>query len=216
MALRANADDIAEGQRAYGRYHRIMRHLACQYDFHLSKVVAVFVSLSPNTDYISNLRSTVSVLAGVRRGLPPERIQVSTYRHCLWRAYEYVTGAADFLECTKGPKVRAFYHNVLDPHDQRFVTVDGHMVCIWRGQDLTMREALVRGTEFEDITQATKALAFRWHMVPCQMQAVLWHTRKRLAGVKYEPQQNLWPVDDPNMLVGYPDRVPEPQHVAIG
>jgi hypothetical protein len=214
MLAQATAVDVAEGVAAYARYNHIMRTIAGRYGMALDRTVAVFVSLSPNSDYIGNLRSTVSVLAGVLQGWTVDQVQVSTYRHCLHRAWAYAHGQASFLDRTKGPKVRAFYHNVLDPTDDRHVTIDGHMTAIWRGRDLTMREALVYSRkEYNEISYAIKRLAFAYYMVPCEMQAVLWHTRKRLKQIKYTAQQNIWPHDEPDMLEPYPERRVGPEHI---
>lgn len=215
MLGRANAHDRAEGLAAYARYHHVMSVLADRYSVPLDRVVAAFVSLSPNSDYIGNLRSTVSVLRGVAYGLDIEQVQVSTYRHCLARAWAYAHGQARFLDQTKGPKITAFYHNVLDPTDKCYVTVDGHMVAIWRNQDLTMREAIPSAKEYRAIANQVKTMAEEHNMVPCDLQAVLWHTRKRLLNIKHTDQKNLWPHDEPNMLEPYPERAigrlgPEP------
>lgn len=213
MLTQANADDRAEGMRAYARYHQVMCHLARKYSVALDRTVAVFVSLSPNSDYIGNLRSTVSVLAGVYHGVSVDQVQVSTYRHCLMRAWAYANGEASFLERTKGPKVRAFYHNVLDPSDLRHVTIDGHMTAIWRGQNLTMRQALVYSRkEYEIISNVCKRIAFENYLVPCELQAILWHARKRIERIKFEAQPNLWPLDDPSMLEPYRART-GPEHI---
>lgn len=206
MLGRANAHDRAEGLAAYARYHHVMCELSRRYSVPLDRVVAAFVSLSPNSDYIGNLRSTVSVLAGVFHGVPMEQVQVSTYRHCLARAWAYARGEARFLDQTKGPKITAFYHNVLDPTDKRYVTVDGHMVCIWRNVDAPMKEAIPSAKEYKAIANQTKAMAEEHNMVPCDLQAILWHTRKRLLNIKHTDQKNLWPHDEPNMLEPYPAR----------
>lgn len=210
----ATFDDRSEGIAAYARYHSIMCQLSRRYSMPLERTVAVFVSLSPNSDYIGNLRSTVSVLAAIWHGVPIERVQVSTYRHCLQRAWAYGQGWQSFLDRTKGPKVRAFYSNVLDPRDYRHVTIDGHMTAIWRGRDLTMRQALVYSRkEYDEISNAIKRLAFRYALIPCEMQAVLWYARKRLKGIKYEAQHNLWPLDEPDMLEPYRERPVGPERV---
>jgi hypothetical protein len=207
MWAMANVIDRGEGMAAYARYNHVMRTIATRYAIPLDRTVAAFVSLSPNSDYIGNLRSTVSVLAGVANGWDVEQVQVSTYRHCLHRAWAYVHGQASFLDCTKGPKVRAFYHNVLDPLDYRHVTIDGHMTAIWRGKDLTMREALVYSRkEYDEIANTIKRMAFAMALVPCELQAILWHARKRIKGIKYSPQINIWPHDEPAMLLPYPER----------
>lgn len=216
MYGRANAYDKAEGLAAYARYHHVLRELSLSYGVSLERVAAVFASLSPNSDYIGNLRSTVSVLHGAVSGHTIERIQVATYRHCLERAWQYLHGTADFLETTKGPKIRAFYHNILDPTERDHVTVDGHMVAIWSNKNLKMKDALpyLRGGGYERISKQVKAMALDHGIVPCQMQAILWHTRKRLLNIKHTDQQNLWPHDEPNMLEPYPERLVGPQRAA--
>ena len=124
--------------------------------------------------------------------VPCELINVSTYKHCRDRAYAYATGQRVFLKETKGPKIMNFYRNLLDPDDSRFVTIDGHMVAAWRGEELTMKEALVSASGYRTIAGDVKRLAFENYMLPNQLQAVLWFTRKRLFNVKYDPQGSLF------------------------
>jgi hypothetical protein len=176
--------DAVEGIVAYERYHVVMHDLAMLYGFRLSAVVAVFCALSPNNDYDNNLRSCVSVLRGMREGWSVDDVEVSTYRHCLLRAWQYANGT-DFLDAAKGLKIRNFYMNVLYPDDNRYVTIDGHMVAIWRGQNLTMKEAICKGQrEYNAIADAVKGMAFTYFMLPNQLQAVLWFVRKRVLNVK--------------------------------
>jgi hypothetical protein len=192
MFDRATPIDLDEGVLAYERYHIVMRRIAEYYTFPLERVVACFVSLSPNSDYAGNLRSTVSVLDGIRKGIAPELVTVSTYGHCKRRAHAYAIGAASFLNETKGPKIRNFYMNILQPKSWKYVTVDGHMSAIWQGKKLTMREALIPARTYKLIHADIAALAFKYYMLPNQMQAVLWFTRKRVENVVYDPQLKLF------------------------
>jgi hypothetical protein len=191
MLRLADSIDMEEGLLAYQRYHEVMAQLARRFSIELEKVIAVFVSTSPNNDYHNNLRSTISILAGVMHGVPEERITISTYKHCRKRAYQYATGERVFLKETKGPKVLNFYHNILDPSDNNYVTIDGHMSAIWQGKKLTMKEALVTKKEYHEIAHAVKKLAFSEFMLPNQLQAVLWFTRKRVCNIKSENQFDL-------------------------
>lgn len=192
MFKQADAIDMAEGLLAYQRYHDLMVQMSQKYSIELEKVIAVFVSLSPNNDYVGNLRSAVSVLAGIYHGIPEEKITISTYKHCRKRAFQYGIGERDFLKETKGPKITNFYHNLLNPLDNRYVTIDGHMSAIWQDKNLTMKEAIVRTKkEYNEIASAVKKLAFNEMMLPNQYQAVLWFTRKRIFNVKSENQFDL-------------------------
>lgn len=192
MFDRADQIDLNEGVVAYERYNAVMRAIADYYHFDLDRVIAAFVSLSPNSSYNVNLRSLVSVLHGINRGLKVEDIIVATYGHCKQRAFAYAKGQKDFMTETKGPKILAFYNNILDPSDTRWVTVDGHMHCVWSNQTMTMREALVTRKQYREIATDIKRVAFKNYLRPNQMQAILWFTRKRLAQVIYNPQMSLF------------------------
>lgn len=184
--------DREEGMLAYFRYHTLMCQLSSRYSINLDRVVAVFVSLSPNNDYAGNLRSAVSVLAGIHHGVPKGQVTVSTYKHCRDRAWAYGTGERVFLNETKGPKIINFYHNIINPKDPNWVTIDGHMSAIWQDKKLTMREALIGKREYNRIADALKLLAsFKGDILPSQLQAILWFTRKRLFRVKFDPQGDL-------------------------
>jgi hypothetical protein len=185
MFLRADGYDMREGLLAYQRYNAVMVKLSQKYEAELPAVIAAFCALSPNNDYEGNLRSVVTLLHGWRSDWRLDEVQVSTYRHCLLRAWSYVAGERSFLDDAKGLKIRAFYHNVLHPEDPYHVTIDGHMVAIYRGENLTMKEALCKGaSEYTTIANLCKALAFKHFVRPNQFQAVCWFVRKRVFNIK--------------------------------
>lgn len=205
----ADRIDRREGLLAYKRYNQVMCELAQAYDSTLPRTLAVFCALSPNNDYFGNLRSAASVLAGVKAGVQPDDIVVSTYKHCRDRAYLYATGEADFLGQAKGPKIRAFYRNILNPNDWEPVTIDGHMKGAFEGKPLTMKEALVRPNEYDIIAAETKRLARSLDLLPNQLQATIWFSRKRVLGIKFEPQMSLFSrPDDIWATLVSPDDVP--------
>jgi hypothetical protein len=197
MFARADKIDVAEGLLSYQRYHQVMHEIAMYYSASLTSTVAIFCALSPNNDYIGNLRSLVSVLDARSKGWGIEMVQVSTYRHCLQRAWAYGDGI-DFLSDAKGLKIRSFYMNVLRPDDNQYVTVDGHVCAAWQARRLVMKEALVKGAkEYHRIADAIKKLAFEEFMLPNQYQAIIWFTRKRVFQIKAEMHKDLFlPPDD--------------------
>lgn len=215
MFHKADKYDFQEGLVAYQRYHIVMRRIGDHYGFDHRDVAAVFCSLSPNSDYKGNLRSTVSVLEGVNDGVDQELVTVSTYKHCRRRAWAYARGDKFFPAETKGLKILNFYYNICDPEDMRWVTIDGHMSAIWQGKDLTMREALVKPSVYAEMKADLIKVAFRHFMLPNQMQAVLWFTRKRTSRVMYDPQLELFAdrgdvwktLVDPRDIVPYPRKL---------
>jgi hypothetical protein len=190
---RADAIDRLEGSLAYPRYNVVMQTLSHRFGISMPRVTAAFVSLSPNNDYMSNLRSTVTVLDGIKRGFDVEQINVSTYRHCLKRAWAYATGEADFLIQTKGPKVVSFYMNILHPEDGFHVTVDGHIHACWQNDDaMTMKQAVLRSmSHYTQIRAAVQLLAQEAGVIPNAYQASLWFARKRNLGILFNPQGDM-------------------------
>ena len=190
---RSDAIDEREGKLAYARYQATMAAYAERYDTTLEIATAVFCALSPNNDYYGNLRSMASVLEGVRTNKFVDDVRVSTYKHCRARAWSYATGRVDFLDTVKGPKIRSFYLNLIDPNDPEPVTIDGHMHCCWINEDRTMREALVRSKRaYNEIADGCRELAREEGLIPNQLQAILWFTRKRVCNVKYDPRIALF------------------------
>jgi hypothetical protein len=192
MFEQADTTDLTEGKLAYWRYHQMMHSIAKVYGHDVREVTAAFVALSPNSDYLGNLRSLISVLEGVRRGAQVDDITVATYKGCRDRAYAYVTKQQDFLLTARGPKIRAFYHNILFPDHKEFVTIDGHMVGAYRGNDGTMKENIVSPRVYKEVASTTKRLANQLGLIPNQLQAVIWFTRKRVLNVKYDGQMSLF------------------------
>lgn len=187
----ADTIDREEGLLTYPCYRLTMERFAAHYGVPLAGTVGAFVALSPNNDYAGNLRSLATLLWGFREGIPPEQLSVSTYSACKRRAWSYINGV-DFLSDAKGPKTRAFYQNILDPTNPEPVTVDGHMVGIWEGRRMTMKEAARTRFSYEDIAQGVRDVAAELALVPCQAQAICWLTWKRIHAVIYNPQLNLF------------------------
>lgn len=195
---RADEIDIREGLRAYERYRCVIQGFADHYSIPFDRTLAAFVALSPNNDYYGNLRSLSSVLEAVQRGYAIETATITTYNACRDRAHSYATGEVDFLSTVKGPKIRSFYHNIMNPNCKKHVTVDGHMIAAYLGKNMSMKEAnfAVRKVGYERIRKAIKSLAYRNDMIPCQMQAIIWLTRKRINNIVYDGQLNFFRRED--------------------
>lgn len=190
----ADQIDKQEGMLAYERYHATMRIIADFYKFGFCQTVAAFVSLSPNNNWKGNLMSTISLIEGIQAGTNLEEIRTTSYKHCRDRAYQYALGNKDFLMETKGPKIRAFYHNIINPGCKKHITVDGHMFNLWLGTKMTMKDiAMLRPQpKYRDAEKDFKMAARRLGIIPCQLQAVLWFTWKRINKIVYSPQLGLF------------------------
>jgi hypothetical protein len=75
------------------------------------------------------------------------------------------------------------------------VTVDGHMVNIWRGK----RERLI-GLRSNlklhyEVADGVRALARDYGCIPNQMQGILWITWRRVHGILTTNQHEFWDAD---------------------
>ncbi len=185
----ADSVDIDEGRLSYFRYNEVLKNLAAFYSVGFPETVAVFAALSPNSDYLGNLRSTATVVKGWKAGVDVERIRVVTYNHCRDRAFEYLNGTS-FLETVKGKKIRSFYSNILNPLDPEPVTIDGHAVNVWRGRRMTLKAVATDGRfNYEIVAADYRAAANRVGLLPNQVQAITWFAWKRIHAILFPGRQ---------------------------
>lgn len=184
--------DIVEGKLAYTRYNKLMQIIATKYSVSLDKVIAAFCAMSPNNDYKGNIRSLITVLNYLNKGISSDLINISTYNHCKNRAIKYIIDESNFLETVKGPKIRSFYYNILNPNDINYVTIDGHMVAAYVNKNLTMHEALIKPKEYPLFVSAFKQFSDEIGLIPNQLQAILWFTRKRIFNILSNNQFDLF------------------------
>lgn len=190
---KADGIDWFEGRHAYQNYQTMLMSIADEYEFNFDAVVAGFCALSPNNDYVGNLRSLVSVLDGLNRGIAPEHITVSTYNHCKERAIKYILRQEQFHTPKRGLKILNFYYNILYPESKNWATIDGHMAAAFQGDGtLTMKEVMLTKGKYNIIKEATQDIAWEAKLLPNQVQAIIWFVRKRVYGIKYDANFDLF------------------------
>ena len=207
-----DAIDREEGLLAYPRYRESLMYYAVRYRLPFANVVGAFVALSPNNDYMGNLRSLVTILEGLRHSRRVEDCTVSTYKACRDRAWTFLLGT-DFLATTKGKKTRNFYQNIFNPDDPNPVTIDGHMACIYVGKRMTMKEVVRSRFKYDEVAEAFRTVAYDVDLLPCQLQAMLLFTWKRINNVIYSAQLDVFAGDnqwgtriDPSRIRPFPIR----------
>lgn len=192
----ATGNDITLGVEAFPKYNRIMSKLADHCGTTTRTAAAVFSALSPNNDYHGNLRDAHTLLKAHKQGKSIDQFSVSTYGHNKRKAWMIVNGI-DPLKLIIAKKTRNFFLNITDPNDPQPVTIDGHMVNIWRGK----RENLV-GLKFphslyDVVADGVRLVAQERGLIPCQVQGILWMTWRRMYGIKTSDQLELW---DPDII----------------
>lgn len=192
---RATPEDRHFGRIAYWSYHNAMRNFARFYGAGFVQTVEAFVALSPNNSYHPNLRSLSAVLFAYASGRSIEDFTVSTFNFCKRNAFGYVSGELSFLDTVGGPKISSFRDNILYPDTSTKVTVDGHMICVWSGEDMTMREAnlfLRSMKRYREMERDFHLTARKYKMPTTHLQATLWALRKREGKILYSDQRDLF------------------------
>lgn len=191
-------DDLAHGLPAYPNYNATISGLADLYGVPLERASLAFVIMSPRNDLLGNIRSLATCLEARKRGIGPDGFSVTGFAKWKARAMLALDGKVT-LRHVKGPKVVAFHDNILHHDESQRVCVDGHMICIASGRDMTMFDALMwaRSLGYAAIMRMIEreiaTLARELRLPRSAVQATLWTSRKRLKKIR----ANDWPENRP-------------------
>jgi hypothetical protein len=179
--------ELIDGQQYYDRQRMKLERRADGAALPLTAVVAAFCALSPNNSEKSTYRALDTCL-GIVDGRFPEHTKVISYTPNRTKALALLRGAP-IKDTLRGRKVTAFYHNTLDSRDNRWVTVDGHMLGAWCAQRLVLRrEALVKASEYPIISDHFRSAAECYKLPAPQFQATLWLVWKRINRILWNGQ----------------------------
>lgn len=190
----ATEADLAVGMDSWFHYNRLMATIGERTGFGVATVTGVFASLSPNNDYMGNLRDAVRLLKAKREGLRVDQVRVSTYNPNKVKAWAIASGENP-LKFLIAPKTRNFYSSIVDPHDRSFVTVDGHIFNIYAGRRVALTEVKEHHLDYDEVALAISEMADDLGLIPNQVQGVLWYTWKRIHRIKWDAQLELIPGD---------------------
>jgi len=184
-----NECDYNEGLLAYPRYNKTLKQIADQANLPLFQVAGVFAALSPNTDYIKNLKSCLTVCQGFIQGKKQTECTVATYNHNREKAWRILKGE-HFYSVFKGLKVRNFWRNITEPSHPEAVTIDRHMVNVAAGKIRRLTKAGISKREYTQLKREFQLIAEKEKILPSQLQAVLWFTWKRINNIVYHGAGN--------------------------
>lgn len=194
---------------SYPKYQQLTGAIAEKYRFPPIVGAAVFAALSPNNDYWGNLRNTDDLLAAAAAGKGLDDFKVSTYGNNKRKAWRIAHGE-DPDKLITALKTSNFFHNIADPTDPRYVTIDGHMHNIWFGKrapiqskNPAVRVVKVDNRMYPVIADGIKAFACEHGLLPCEMQGVLWQTWRRIHAIRTPAQQELWDRDFIEARLGF-------------
>lgn len=181
----ATEGERANGERWYFDANQFASDLARRYDFTIEQAAGVIAALSPNVAWLHNRIDAETLLDAARSGRSIDSFKVRAYGANKLKAWRMAQGESPDA-VLGGPKVKAFYANILDPHHSEAITIDTHAYSIWRGKRFTTNEspteqrAIFGPAVLRDAAEDYKSLAAKLGIKPWQLQATTWETWRRI------------------------------------
>ena len=168
--------DIETAEAAWFRYQRIVGQIAWRHGRTMIVGAAVFAALSPNNDYLGNLRDTARLLAAHAQGLTVDDFGVSTYHNNKRKAWRIAQGEQP-LDLIVFPKTRSFFLNIVDPANPEPVTVDGHIFNAWTGERIPLVSAAqkLRHGLYDTVADDIRQIGAERRMIPNVVQGIIWY-----------------------------------------
>lgn len=155
------------GWYPYANFYAL--NLSYKFDLPVEKIAGVISALSPNNKWERNVLDAESVCLEYLGG--PEA-KVCTYGLNKQKALSILNGTR-IEDVLKGNKTYAFYRNILDPSDKKYVTIDFHAVNIY---DLSLTKREIKDKEYKRIAEEYIKTANMLNLLPNQLQATTWVT----------------------------------------
>lgn len=181
-----------DGYNYYELQRSRMQSRATTNHLSLETVTAAFCALSPNNNEATNYFALDTCLQ-IYHGKLPDSHPVVSYGSNKAKALAILRGA-DIDSTLRGQKVYSFYRNTLEPDNDQWVTIDGHMHGAWIGKRLILRRnAEIKRTNYPVIVDGFRQAARQVNLSAPRFQAILWLTWKRLHRILWAPPQlSFW------------------------
>jgi hypothetical protein len=142
-----------------------------------SWLLAAAAILSPRKPWSFVLMGIRALLRARASGIDPLTVTVPGFKSCHIKAVKALDGD---LRGLSGPKVCAFYDNLLNPVTSRAVTVDCWAYRAY-SDDLKAPARWLSLKQYNDVAGAYFRAAASIGAIPCQFQAVVWVVVRRVA-----------------------------------
>lgn len=125
-------EDTTDLQRHdwYKEANSFSKNLSVVFNTHHFKTAGIIAALSPLKSWKQNKQLAKDFLLTFDAGHTSANIEKA-------RKILYASGPAEVANILKGPKVTAFYYNILDPEKDTFITIDRHALSIAVGYKMS-------------------------------------------------------------------------------
>lgn len=176
----ATAADLAAGLAWYDRARAVAERMAAETGLSVRQCAGIIAALSPRCQWASNVSAAWTMARAAAAGeLQAPRVAGTLSNRA--KAWEIATGG-DPDEILSGPKVRAFFANIMGDRDA--VTVDVWAARAAEGRDWPHAPAKRR---YRLLAESYRRAGERRGMHPRDAQAAVWTVYRRLHGHQYDP-----------------------------
>jgi hypothetical protein len=167
----ATAQDLADGLAWYDRARREAERMSRTYGLPTRHCAGVIAALSPRCQWASNVRSAERMIAAAIAGeLEPVANGTMSNRDKAWR----IANGADPDEVLSGPKVRAFYANIMG--DTEAITIDVWAARAAEGRDY---KNAPKQRRYDLLAESFRRVGRKRGMHPRDVQAAVWTVYRR-------------------------------------
>lgn len=175
----ATAADLANGLAWYDRARSQAESMAAEHGLSVAHCAGVIAALSPRCQWATNVAAARRMVSAAVSGeLEPVAAGTLANRTKAWR----IARGEDPELVLSGPKVRAFYANIMGDHDA--VTVDVWAARAAEGRDHPHAPVKRR---YRLLAESYRRAGERRGMHPRDVQAAVWTVYRRLHGYPYDP-----------------------------
>ena len=171
---RATPAQIAQGSTWYHRAYRTAKQIAHANGHTTAQAAGVLAALSPQVTW--DRAVTLASLAARGEYVPHFRRQTA-------KAQRILTGEPP-LDVLSGPKVRAFFRNIVDPDRNGPVTIDRWAMRIAFGEDLNQSLLEANGM-YLAVSGLFLSVGRNHGLTGAQTQAITWVTMREARGFRF-------------------------------
>ena len=171
--IQSTSSDFMEAKKWYKNAGAYARDMSEEFGVPFIKCCALISVLSPQKEWWQNIQITRSFLRSKGQYAKHLGNQVKKAK----TIYSYESPFYDLDGFIGGRKTINFFHNILSPTGEAWVTIDSHMVQICTGR---MDVKTVTSKQYDFLANILKKQAKIHNFIPSEFQALLWLTWKRI------------------------------------
>lgn len=166
----ATIKDYQEGLKWYSEAHDFANDLAKTYGIGKMKVAGIIAAMSPMKAWKTNKEIAEEFISCGTSGHTASQTEKAKSIYCGDETKEYIERTLN------GLKTINFFNNIYNPSDEEYVTIDRHHLYISTGMDVQTCTT----KQYQFIKKHTVMFSKSVNLTPCNLQAVLWVTWKRM------------------------------------